>query len=107
MRLRGFLIRYNPKWTTGFRRFDGEVTFDRPVMAICCQGKYLDATDAAFANGAYTDVSERARAFRGIDLDQPDKFPEVVTLSEDRRTVKILFNAGVSSDDIRVILEEN
>ena len=107
MRLRGFLIRYNPKWSTDFRRFDGEVTFDRPVMAICCQGKYLDATDEAFANGVYTDVSEKARAFRGIDLDQPSKFPEMVTLSEDRRTVKILFNAGVSSDDIRVILEEN
>jgi len=107
MRLRSFLIRYNPKWSSDFRRFDGKVTFDRPVMAICCQGKYLDATDAAFANGAYTDVSERAREFRGIDLDQPVKFPESVTLSEDRRTVSILFNAGISSDDIRVILEEN
>jgi len=107
MRLRSFLIRYNPKQRFDFRRFDGEVTFDRPVMAICGQGKYLDATDAAFANGAYTDVSEYARRFRGIDLDQPSKFPEEVTLSEDRRTVRILFNAGVSSDDIRVILEEN
>ncbi len=106
-RLRSFLVRFNPVYDFGFRRFDGAVTFESPVVAICCQGKYLDATDGIFATGAWTDVSEKARQFRGIDLDQPAGFPEQVTLSEDRRTVSIVFNAGVSSDDIRVILEEN
>ena len=105
-RLLSFLVRFNPSHQMDFKRFEGEVTFERPIFAICCQGKYLDATDSAFATGAWTDVSETARRFRGIDLDQPAKFPERVTLSEDRRTVSILFNAGVSSDDIRVILEE-
>jgi hypothetical protein len=105
-RLRSFLVRFNPVYDVGFRRFDGSVTFERPVVAICCQGKYLDATDGIFATGAWTDVSEKARQFRGIDLDQPSGYPEEVKLSEDRRTVTIVFNAGVSSDDIRVILEE-
>jgi len=106
-RLRSFLVRFNPVYDIGFRRFDGAVTFERPVLAICCQGRYIDATDEIFATGSYTDVSEQARRFRGIDLDQPAKYPEEVTLSEDRRTVRIVFNAGVSSDDIRVILEEH
>ncbi|RYD38851.1 MAG: hypothetical protein EOP87_00530 [Verrucomicrobiaceae bacterium] len=106
-RLRSFLVRFNPDYDVGFRRFNGAVTFERPVLAICCQGKYLDSTDGIFATGAWTDVSAKARQFRGIDLDQPAGFPEEVTLSEDRRTVSIVFNAGISSDDIRVILEEN
>ncbi|WAC21228.1 hypothetical protein OVA24_07505 [Luteolibacter sp. SL250] len=106
-RLRSFLVRFNPVYDFGFKRFDGAVTFDRPVLGICCQGKYLDATDGIFATGAWTDVSEEARQFRGIDLNQPSGYPEQVTLSEDRRTVTIVFNAGVSSDDIRVILEED
>lgn len=105
-RLRAFLVRYNPKYSNNFRNFTGEVTFDRPVLAICCQGKYLDATDSTFANGNYEDVSEEARKFRGIDIDQPQKYPDKVTLSEDRRTVGIHFSAGVSTDDIRVILAE-
>lgn len=106
-RLHSFLIRFNPVSNIGFRRFDGAVTFDRPVLAICCQGKYLDATDPMFATGSWTDVSEGARKYRGLDLNQPEHLHEEVNLSEDRRTVRIVFNAGVSSDDIRVILEDD
>ena len=105
-RLRSFLVRYNPKYSNDFKQFRGSVTFDRPVLAICCQGKFLEATDAVFANGTYDDKSEEARKFRGVDLDQPKKFSDDIELSADRRTVDVFFSAGVSSDDIRVILLE-
>jgi hypothetical protein len=105
-RLRSFLVRYNPKDSNDFKQFRGSVTFDRSILAICCQSKFLEATDALFANGTYDDASETARKFRGVDLDQPEKFADDIELSEDRRTVRISFHAGVSSDDIRVILAE-
>lgn len=104
--LRSYLVRYNPLENKNFRRFEGEVTFDRPVIAICCQGKYLQATDPVFATGNWTSGDLEKVSFRGIDLDQPKEYPDEVRLSDDRRTVHVIFNAGVSTDDIRVIVAE-
>jgi hypothetical protein len=44
--------------------------------------------------------------FRGIELKQINNPPDSVTLSADRRTVKVVFFAGASSDEIRVFLED-
>ncbi|MBK1881834.1 hypothetical protein JIN85_05375 [Luteolibacter pohnpeiensis] len=103
-KLRSFLIRYNPVGTVSeenFLRFEGEVTFDRPVLAICAQLEALEQTDGAFATGSW---DER---YRGIELQQTFNPPDSVTLSADRRTVKVIFYAGASSDEVRVILEGN
>ena len=105
--LRSYLVRYNPSEKPVFRRFEGEVTFDRPVVAICCQGKYLAATDPAFSTGSWASADPRKTAFRGVDTDQPSGYPDVVRLSEDRHTVHVTFNAGISTDDIRVIVADD
>ncbi|MCW1924082.1 hypothetical protein OKA05_16060 [Luteolibacter arcticus] len=105
--LRSFLIRYNPIGRPGdkFQRFEGEVTFDRPVLAICAHGAVLEASDPMFATGPWLSA-DGAIEFRGIDLDQPEQHADLVHLSEDRQTVRIVFNAGLSTDDLRVIVEE-
>ncbi|BCU78535.1 hypothetical protein [Luteolibacter sp. LG18] len=107
-RLRSYLIRFNPVGAPGVFNgmFQGSVTFDRPVLAICAQKSFLDDTDATFAEPEWADSEKASSRFRGIDLDQPWTQPDRVRLSEDSRTVHILFNAGLSTDDIRVIVKE-
>ncbi|BCU78528.1 hypothetical protein [Luteolibacter sp. LG18] len=109
-RFGSYLIRYNPVKSQNehqdfrWERFEGEVTFDRPVAAICALGSSLDASDPLFATGSWKLPAKKE--YRGIDLDQPADAPDRVTLSADRRTVHILFNASISTDEVRVLLEE-
>ena len=101
--LSSFLIRYDPVGTFPkdyFKRFEGQVTFDRPVRAIATQRTTLEATDEIFAMGKWESV------YRGIELEQDNKIPDSVTLSPDRHTVTVIFYAGASTDEIRVILED-
>jgi hypothetical protein len=101
--LSSFLIRYDPVGTFPedyFIRFEGEVTFDRPVMAIATGKLTLAASDGAYSMGKWESK------FRGIELKQINNPPDSVTLSADRRTVKVVFFAGASSDEIRVFLED-
>ncbi len=102
-RLGSYLIRYNPVGVFSeehFLEFEGEVTFDRPVVAIACKIDALEATDPAFTIGEWGGI------YRGIEIEQHLNPPDTVTLSEDRRTVHVRFYAGVSTDDVRVIVEE-
>jgi len=101
--LSSFLIRYDPVGTFPddyFKKFEGEVTFDRPIMAIATEKATLEGTDAVFAMGKWESK------YRGIELDQIKNPPDSVTLSPNRRTVKVTFYAGASTDEIRVILED-
>ncbi|QJE96330.1 FecR domain-containing protein [Luteolibacter luteus] len=102
-RLRSILLRYDPVGTSPedyFIRLEGEVTFDRPVLAISCLRESLEKSDGVFSTASWT------ATHRGIELKQIDNDPDSVTLSEDRRTVKIIFYAGASTDEIRVFLED-
>lgn len=102
--LSSFLIRYNPVGTVTeehFLKFEGEVTFDRPVYAIAAQREALENTDAMFSFG------EWPSEYRGIELQQRHNPPDSVTLSKDRRTVRVTLYAGASTDEVRVILSDN
>ena len=103
-RVSSFLIRYDPVGEypeSEFVHFQGEVTFDRPVLAIACHRESLEHGDVVFARGNW------GSRFRGIELQQIDNAPDGVTLSADRRTVTVDFYAGASTDEVRVILEDN
>ncbi|GAA5118765.1 hypothetical protein JIN84_22680 [Luteolibacter yonseiensis] len=103
-RLSSFLIRYNPVGVISeehFLCFEGEVTFDRPVLAISCLNGPLAHGDPVFSTARWPDP------LRGIELSQRLNPPDSVTLSPDRRTVKLIFYAGASTDDVRVILEDS
>jgi hypothetical protein len=103
-RLRSVLLRYDPVGIMAkdeFKRLAGEVTFDRPVVAIACHRKSLEKSDELFATATWSSD------YRGIELDQIRNPPDSVTLSPDRRTVSIVFYAGASTDEVRVFLEDN
>jgi hypothetical protein len=103
-RLSSFMVRFDPVGELTephFIHLSGEVTFDRPVLALACQNSALIAGDAVFATAAWP------QHLRGIELSQFFNPPDKVTLSADRRTVKVEFSAGQASDDVRVILEDN
>lgn len=103
-RLSAFQLRYNPVGIIPeeqFLRFEGEVTFDRPVLAIQGQSEYLLGGESMFANGHW------AGEFPGVELTQIHNPPDNVELSPDRRTVRIVFYTGRYTDAIRVIVEDN
>lgn len=103
-RLNAYQLRYNPVGSfpeEKFLRFEGEVTFDRPVVAIQCQNEYLVGGDEMFATGPWSGE------LRGIELTQIRNPPDSVTLSADRRTVRVVFYTGRYTDAVRVIVEAN
>ena len=77
-----------------------ELVDDRKVLAIACKEEPLAHGDHVFATADWKSL------YRGIELSQRLNPPDVVTLSQDRRTVQVVFYAGASTDDIRVILED-
>ena len=56
VRMRSYLLRYNPVGSVpqpGFRRFEGSVTFDRPVLAIIAGGRKLHQTDTQLSKSPF------------------------------------------------------
>ncbi len=103
---RSFLLRYNPVGTLEFmefRHFEGSVTFDRPILAIITSTGKLRMTDQ-IATSTPLPEPEINPGMRGVE-GGPKTDPDRITLSEDRRTISVLFNAGESVDEIRVITE--
>jgi hypothetical protein len=103
--VRSFLLRYNPVgklMTPDFKLFEGSVTFDRPVLAIIASSKKLDLTDLICSYDPLP-LTEDDRRLRGLERGQPPNPSDRVVLSEDRRTVSVVFIAGESVDEIRVI----
>ncbi|MBB5351327.1 ferric-dicitrate binding protein FerR (iron transport regulator) [Haloferula luteola] len=106
---RSYLIRYNPVGIVdvgAFKRFEGSVTFDRPVLAIITATSKLDASDS-FASAAPLPATAEDITMRGLEGRQPPHPTDGVQLSADRRTVSVIFWAGESVDEIRVITAEN
>ncbi len=93
-----FLLQYNPersKDNSEKRRFEGELRFDRPIVALILQKELLDASDKLMA---LPDVDFQNIFRRGINVfDQ-------VELSADRRTLRIAFDLKDGVDQIRVLV---
>lgn len=106
-RVRSYLLQYNPASgdpTTlrgQARRIEGSITFDRPIVGLIVESATLQATDAMFASrwGMGPGMA------RGLELKLPHH-ADVVSLSEDRRTVTLkLVVLDRLSDHVRVIVE--
>lgn len=93
-----FLLQYNPERSEGNlekRRFEGELRFDRPIVALILQKDLLNASDDHLALPG-VDFQNIFR--RGINaFDQ-------VELSTDRRTLRIAFDLKDGVDQIRVLV---
>ena len=111
-RVRSYLLQFNPVDPTGqeanskklgsrMRRIEGSITFDGPVVGMIVTGETLKVTDEIFAlrRGPIRPFA------RGLELN-PSRTADVVSLSEDRRTVSLklaVFNQF--SDHVRVIVD--
>jgi len=84
------------------KRVVGEITFDRPVLGLIVRGDDLRSSDGVFSErGGRIPQKGRALELYGTPRD------DIISLSEDRRTVKLDLSAfGFFSDHVRVILDQ-
>ena len=83
-------------------RLDGSITFPRPVLGVLSRGKQLVASDALLgAPGTFYGQLHS----RGLDVKAKDDTYDIVTLSEDRRTLHVSFSVARSSDQLRILTE--
>ncbi|MGY8769972.1 MAG: hypothetical protein ACKVH8_16260, partial [Pirellulales bacterium] len=98
VRVDSFLLQYNPVDDDGLsmnQKFQGKLHFDRPIVALILQKDLLDSSDSQLVLPA-TDFSNIFR--RGInDADE-------VTLSPDRRVLRVTLNVKNGVDQIRVLV---
>ena len=108
-RARSFLLQFNPvdsvakqpsRNRRNGRRIEGSITFDRPVMGLIIKTETLKSTDELFS------LKRAGGLFgRGLEL-RPPRIADVVSLSEDRRTLTLdLFVVDRLSDHVRVIVD--
>lgn len=83
-------------------RLDGSVTFPRPIVGVIAVGTVLMQTDALFGHPEIVESDARSR---GLDRNAKSGSPDVVTLSEDRRTLHVSFSVGGSCDQLRILIE--
>lgn len=98
VRVDSFLLQYNPLRSdknSKMRSFQGELRFDRPIVALVLQKDLLDASDSLLA---LPDVDFSNIFRRGINTS------DEVALSPDRRTLRIAFELLNGVDQIRVLV---
>jgi hypothetical protein len=98
VRVDSFLLQYNPVRDDGVsinQKFQGELHFDRPIVALILQKDLLDSSDAELALPT-TDFRNIFR--RGIND------ADVVALSPDRRVLRVALNVKNGVDQIRVLV---
>jgi len=84
------------------KRIVGEITFDRPVLGLIVRGDDLRASDGRFSERGGR-VPQKGRALELFGTPRDD----VITLSEDRHTVKLDLAAfGIFGDHVRVIVDQ-
>lgn len=110
VRVRSYLLRYNPVGKvkpSAFKRFEGSVTFDRPVLAIIVGSRKLNRTDNLLSKAPLPKLDPEDAGLRGLERGQPPFPSDGVTLSQDRRTITVVFYAGESIDEIRAITADD
>ncbi|MCW1884959.1 hypothetical protein OKA04_09485 [Luteolibacter flavescens] len=108
-RVRSYLLRYNPvgQMKSGeAKRFEGSVTFDRPVLGIITASRKLNRTDALLSKAPLPPLNAQDTELRGLERQQHPPHDRV-ELSADRRTITVTFFADQSIDEIRAITRDN
>ena len=82
-------------------RLDGSVTFPRPILGVIAGGKQLLLTDRVLGNPG-TNYGDQPS--RGLDSRTREDTDDIVTLSEDRRTLDLSFSVRRSCDQLRVLI---
>jgi hypothetical protein len=104
-RVNTYLIQYSPPPAEGTAksdsmRFVGEVSFDRPIIAIIADGDQLTASDEVLGKKRFVYSSGGGRSLKSRDR---------LSLSQDRRTLKLDWQVGQDIEhglvQIRVIVD--
>jgi len=104
-RVNTYLIQYRPPQAEGAAisnpiRFVGEVSFDRPIIAIIADGDQLTASDEVLGKKRFVYSSGGGRSVKNRDR---------LSLSQDRRTLKLDWQVGQDIEhglvQIRVIVD--
>ena len=97
-----YLLHFDPA-TNKF--LDGDILFDRPIVAIIARAKQLDYSDKFFAldNVRYP---AKGTPYRGLDGDRKDENVDVLKFQKDSRKIGIRFNIETETiDQIRILVE--
>ncbi len=92
-----YFIHFDP--VVGLVNLLGSITFDQDILGVIVLNESLDATDGTlgFPQTAYpTGLINRGLDFGGV-------YSDFITLSEDRRTISINWQATRKVDQIRII----
>jgi FecR protein len=104
-RVNTYLIQYSPPPAEGTAksdsmRFVGEVSFDRPIIAIIADGDQLTASDEVLGKKRFVYSTGQGRSLKNSDR---------LSLSQDRRTLKLDWQVGHETEhglvQIRVIVD--
>ncbi len=101
-RVNTYLIQYHPPQVddeakSNPRRFVGEVSFDRPIIAIIADGDQLKASDQVLGRKRFVYPQGSQRALKNGDH---------LSLSQDRRTLKLDWQATAHGvNQIRVVVD--
>jgi hypothetical protein len=109
-RVRSYLLQFDPigrlqKKDPNKTRVMGQLTFDRPIVGLIGSTAKLDLTDDVLGHprGEYSKTQRGIEPTRPADL--PDSGRDVVTLSQDRRTLSLDLSAGSAVDQIRIVVQ--
>lgn len=115
-RIKSFLLQFRPENRDNqdaktqrspdpddIQRIVGDITFDRPILGVIVRGDDLRLADGRFSvRGGQVPQKGRALELFGTPRD------DVLTLSEDRRTISLDLAAfGKFSDQVRVIVDQS
>ena len=101
--VRSFILHFNPEHDGDRRRFmrtTGSITFDRPVLGLIVLHQELAASAERFPGRRAGELLEH----RQLEL-TGNRRGDVITLSDDRRTVGLDLALGRFSDLVRVIVD--
>ena len=81
---------------------DGEIVFDRPILALICNAWQLDNSDKYFA---VEGVEYPRKNYRGIDNGRPEEANDVLIFTRNPKSIRARFNVKTNTvDQMRILV---
>ena len=94
-----YLLHFDP---ASHKYLDGEIYFDKPILALICNDKQLDRTDKLFA---LENVKYPQMKYRGLDGNRANNELDVLKFQKDRKKIGARFSIGTESvDQMRILI---
>lgn len=109
--LQSYLLHMNPETrekAEGPKRYRGSITFDRPIEALIASKELLDETEWIFASHPDSYPPQRGRGLEqhhGWDRSADGQDSDVVSLSDDRKTLVFDVRVGSGIDQVRILTQ--